>query len=60
MERKSIENLIGKSFGKLTVIGNAGIEGKGNHNQWICQCECGTVVIVPTVSLIWGNKKSCG
>jgi hypothetical protein len=53
------ENLIGKRFGKLTVIGRAEND-KHKHIGWICKCECGNEKIVSTSSLNSGSTKSCG
>ena len=58
-------NLIGKKFGMLTVIGRAedGIQPNGQHRaRWLCQCDCGSEPFV-----IFGyslnrnrNTLSCG
>jgi hypothetical protein len=57
------ENLVGKVFGKLTVVGFAGY-GKGNSNKkdrmWLCKCECGNEKTVRTQSLKQGKTKTCG
>lgn len=52
-------NLVGKEFGKLTVIEFAGVN---NHNKslWKCSCECGGETIATTGNLNSGNSKSCG
>lgn len=49
------DNLIGKTFGFLTVIDKA-----ERPNYWICKCKCGTVKEVFRGNLIDGNTKSCG
>lgn len=61
MPRKR-EDLTGKRFGKLTVIGYAGYKRKGGQNvsQWNCQCECGNTCIAEGYLLRSGRKKSCG
>lgn len=51
-------NLIGKKFGKLTVIKSEGI--RKNNVTWLCQCECGGIKIVPGYQLKAGSVKSCG
>lgn len=61
-------NLIGRAFGKLTVLGWAGKSEVGTKGQktdfWVCQCECGdpeyNPISAPTQSLRSGNTKSCG
>ena len=37
------ENLIGKTFNKLTVINEIPKEQRNNKKvvEWLCQCECG-------------------
>lgn len=47
-------NLYGQKFGKLTVLD---WEGAG---KWLCQCECGNLILVQTDNLRNGNTKSCG
>lgn len=55
------KDLVGKSFGKLTVVGYKGTtQGKSPKNLWDCKCECGNTVIVLGLSLIGGFTKSCG
>lgn len=60
---KSVKNLSGKTFGRLTVISFDGIRTKRDGKTiafWNCQCECGSFVSVMSVKLIHGRKKSCG
>lgn len=52
------ENLIGKQFGKLTVISQA--ESKRGVRFWKCKCECGNDAIVETAHLKSGHTQSCG
>lgn len=51
-------NLLGKKFGRLTVIEKA--EDKGVVSRWLCLCECGKEVVVSTNSLRTGHSTSCG
>lgn len=55
--------LIGQTFGRLTVIGNApnyvSISGQ-RHAQWICRCECGTEKVIRSSDLRAGRTTSCG
>jgi hypothetical protein len=53
-----IIDLIGKKFGKLTVLGHSHFV-KGRHH-WKCRCECGKICIILGDSIIRGNTKSCG
>lgn len=52
-------DLTGKKFGKLTVLGKTE-ERKNGNICWHCICECGNSVIVRTTNLNSGNTKSCG
>ena len=57
MQKKNY--LIGKTFGKLTVIERTN-KSNGSGVIWKCQCECGNIKEVPTASLTTGKTKSCG
>ena len=52
-------NLLGKRFGKLTVIERV---GSNQHNQalWRCKCDCGTEKIIVGTNLSKGETNSCG
>lgn len=53
------KDLIGKKFGKLTVIEPT--EERYNRSIiWRCKCDCGNEILVPTGRLTSGNTKSCG
>lgn len=53
-------NLVGKRFGKLTVIERAG-STKGGVARWLARCDCGNEIIVDGSSLRRNNgTKSCG
>lgn len=54
--------MIGRRFGKLTVVSRCGSE-KGNglsRKLWDCVCDCGKHKIVNTRSLTNGHTQSCG
>lgn len=51
-------NLIGKRFGKLTVIELAEI--KNQNCYWLCKCDCGGEKVVLGAQLTSGKTKSCG
>jgi hypothetical protein len=57
---KLLEDSLGKKFGRLTVIEDAGITAKGNRRLVNCICDCGTTKIVKLSLLRSGNTKSCG
>lgn len=52
------EDLTGKRFGKLVVLGYDHSDKKQRY--WKCLCDCGNTSIVPTGSLNCGNSTSCG
>jgi hypothetical protein len=55
--------LIGQTFGRLTVIGNAPnyvSPGGQRHSQWLCRCECGTEKAIRGSELRKGAVQSCG
>lgn len=53
-------DLIGKKFGRLTVIKDTGKRTKDRHIFWQCSCVCGNICEVDSSSLINGKTKSCG
>lgn len=54
-----MEDLIGKTFNRLTVLEFAGRD-KHKSRIWNCACECGGTATASTNSLKRGNTKSCG
>ena len=56
-----IKDLIGKKFGKLTVL-ERDLNKKGNGAYWICQCDCGTIKTIRGSNLTASNNptRSCG
>lgn len=52
-------NLVGKRFGKLTVVKKAGVD-KNNFVNWECKCDCGNIKVIRGTSLKRGLTKSCG
>ena len=52
-------NLTGVRFGLLVAIKIVGKDNSG-HCLWECQCDCGGITIVSSISLISGNTSSCG
>lgn len=55
-------DLIGKRFGKLTVLSKAGLKRVSGRtcSLWSCRCDCGNEIVVLGKSLSSGNTKSCG
>lgn len=52
-------NLIGKRFGKLTVVGKEK-ETVNRYCVWHCRCDCGNEVNVNTKQLQRGTVSNCG
>lgn len=57
-----IIDLIGKKYGRLTVISLAEKpkESKSTSKFWLCECECGNKKIISGNVLKQGKSKSCG
>ncbi len=54
-----MENLVGKKFGRLTVLRFVDKNQWGNY-RWLCRCGCGKEKIILGYNLIRGSTKSCG
>lgn len=56
---RKIVDLVGRRFGRLTVVKEA---GRNQHGQvkWLCRCDCGNEKIVLADNLRSGSTKSCG
>ena len=52
-------DMIGKRFGRLTVIREDGKDARGNL-KYLCKCDCGNEVTVRGYSLRSGDCQSCG
>ncbi|MGG3891998.1 HNH endonuclease [Metabacillus fastidiosus] len=54
--------IIGKTFGKLTVLNELEERNKYNEKMFLCQCSCEnkTIIKVNKCSLITGNTSTCG
>lgn len=60
---RTMEDLVGRSFGRLTVIskGKTSTTPKGRTlNYWTCGCLCGTIKDIESGQLRQGKIKSCG
>ena len=60
---KPKQDLTGRRFGRLTVLGRAPLDRKrvnGEINGWLCRCDCGTERVLTTKSLISNHAQSCG
>lgn len=62
--RMDDDDLIGRRFGKLLVIGLNPVRQKSPSGQtsrrWDCVCDCGNTATVITESLVGGHTNSCG
>lgn len=54
------KNLVGKKFGKLTVLELLPDSNKFHRRQYRCLCDCGNETIVPSISLTTNHTLSCG
>lgn len=52
--------MIGKKFGRLTVVEQDGERKAGRHPRWMCKCDCGNVVTKSAPALRQGREPSCG
>ena len=59
---EKVDDMLGKKFGKLTVIKlaekNPNLTNRCKY--YLCQCECGNTVIVQGSALRQGHSTSCG
>lgn len=53
------EDLTGQKFGRVTVLGFAGIDDK-SITFWYCRCDCGNITKVRAGGLKIGDSISCG
>lgn len=53
-----IADMIGKKFGKLTVVEM--LDKQGVYYRYLCKCECGNIKVLRGASLRSGLTKSCG
>jgi hypothetical protein len=53
-------NLMGKSYGRLVVIGETTKTDKSRQSFWVCLCECGAKKEIGGRSLRRGDIVSCG
>ena len=51
-------DLLGRRFGKLTVIAEAA--SSGGQARWVCRCDCGNECTVLAKNLMRGHSTSCG
>lgn len=55
--------VVGERFGRLLVIAEGERHWRssgGSIRAWLCRCDCGEEVTVPSHSLLRGLTRSCG
>lgn len=52
-------NMVGKNFGRLKVLGEAGMS-VSKKVKWLCLCSCGNECVVVGSDLRNGHTASCG
>lgn len=57
--KRSLKDLTGMRFNRLTVIRQDGINKQGNCT-WLCRCECGSETVVSSTNLLTNHTQSCG
>lgn len=55
-----MEDLVGKTFGFLTVIGLHSASRNGLGGTWVCKCECGITRVMPGRVLKVARPHNCG
>lgn len=55
---KTAKDLLGKKYGRLTVVARNG--SKNKRVLWDCVCDCGNKITVSENALVSGNTLSCG
>lgn len=57
---RSVKNLTGLVFGRLTVVDRAPSLQTRRGARWLCKCACGGEVVLEAAILSTGSKRSCG
>jgi hypothetical protein len=63
---KSIKNILGQKFGKLTVVRFLETKRRNDNPKsyftayWLCKCDCGNSIELSLGTLTSGNTQSCG
>lgn len=55
-----VKDLLNQTFGKLTVVQNTSKSTPDRYRIWLCKCECGNLIELPSDKLLSGNTQSCG
>lgn len=57
---KTITDLVGRVFGRLTVLSLSETRNNIGKPMWECRCECGKLFVALGEKLRGGRAKSCG
>lgn len=57
---KEVSEMIGKKFGRLTILEECEERDKYHYKVYKCKCDCGNIIYVNSNKLKSGNTKSCG
>lgn len=60
MRNPRINNLLGRRFGRLRVMGLIKRRPDNPHAEWLCVCDCGNAKSVYATNLKRGLTTSCG
>ena len=58
--RIALQDLTGREFGRLYVLGRSPVDGAGRQARWVCLCECGVLTTISGEALRTGNSRACG
>lgn len=53
-------DLTGERFGRLTALYSTGEQASDGSYIWMCRCDCGRSVAVPSSVLLSNRSQSCG
>ena len=56
--KRKYNDISGRKFGRLTVIEK--IKSSDAQVMWICKCECGKEIVLPSYTIWRGTVISCG
>lgn len=58
--KRKISEILGKKFGRLTVLSDSEEHNPFGARQVVCRCDCGKEILATINNLESGNTKSCG
>ena len=59
MSRYAVSDMIGNTYGLLTVAQRVGTDENG-HSTWLCDCECGGQITLSRPLILKPKKPHCG